>query len=249
MSDVIAHMMCYFFVYSFLGWAWETLYCSIRAKHFVYRGFLIGPYCPIYGIGIVSVLYLLMPFRQHLGLVYLLATVLVTLLEYATSYGLEKLFHASWWDYTDMPFNLNGRIALPVSLFWGIGCLLMIKIVHPQVIRLTDTFLQRFGQTPIDLLLGLLLIDLGYTLVNLQNFKRVVAELSTALDEKKESLRADLVQFKNEHTKRLSENAIVTTISARLSKHQRRLIHNYPNLKLKKIKNREEIQRLLKRRS
>ena len=92
----------------------------IKSQKFVYRGFLVGPYCPIYGFGVLSVLYFVEPFENNLLVLYVGSAVLVTILEYVTSYGLEKLFHASWWDYHDVPFNLNGRVALPVSLL-GIG--------------------------------------------------------------------------------------------------------------------------------
>ena len=81
---------------------------------------MVGPYCPIYGFGVLSVLYFVEPFENNLLVLYIGSAVLVTILEYVTSYGLEKLFHASWWDYHDVPFNLNGRVALPVSLL-GIG--------------------------------------------------------------------------------------------------------------------------------
>ena len=81
---------------------------------------MVGPYCPIYGFGVLSVLYFVEPFENNLLVLYVGSAVLVTILEYVTSYGLEKLFHASWWDYHDVPFNLNGRVALPV-LFLGIG--------------------------------------------------------------------------------------------------------------------------------
>ena len=95
----------------------------IKSQKFVYRGFLVGPYCPIYGFGVLSVLYFVEPFENNLLVLYVGSAVLVTILEYVTSYGLEKLFHASWWDYHDVPFNLNGRVALPVSLFGDWVCL------------------------------------------------------------------------------------------------------------------------------
>lgn len=125
----MSQIILLFFIYSFIGWLWETVYCSLKAKKFVYRGFLVGPYCPIYGFGVLSVLYFVEPFENNLLVLYVGSAVLVTILEYVTSYGLEKLFHASWWDYHDVPFNLNGRVALPVSLFWGLGCVLIVKVI------------------------------------------------------------------------------------------------------------------------
>ena len=101
----------------------ETVYCSLKAKKFVYRGFLVGPYCPIYGFGVLSVLYFVEPFENNLLVLYVGSAVLVTILEYVTSYGLEKLFHASGGIIMMYLFNLNGRVALPVSLFgdWGVS--------------------------------------------------------------------------------------------------------------------------------
>jgi len=108
-----------FFLYSFIGWLWETIYCSLKAKHFVYRGFLIGPITPIYGFGILGVVYLLRPLHEQVIPLFFAAALLVTVLEYVTSYLLERFFHASWWDYKEVPLNINGRVALPISLFLG----------------------------------------------------------------------------------------------------------------------------------
>ena len=86
----------YFAIYSILGWSCEVIYCSLPAKHFINRGFLNGPYCPVYGIGALIVLYLLEPYKASPFLVLLLGIFLTSLLEYITSYMLEKAFHAHW---------------------------------------------------------------------------------------------------------------------------------------------------------
>lgn len=111
-----------FFLYSFIGWLWETIYCSLKAKHFVYRGFLIGPITPIYGFGILGVVYLLRPLHEQVIPLFFAAALLVTVLEYVTSYLLERFFHASWWDYKEVPLNINGRVALPISLLGRVLC-------------------------------------------------------------------------------------------------------------------------------
>ena len=141
----MSQVILLFFIYSFIGWLWETVYCSLKAKKFVYRGFLVGPYCPIYGFGVLSVLYFVEPFENNLLVLYVGSAVLVTILEYVTSYGLEKLFHASWWDYHDVPFNLNGRVALPVSLFWGLGCVLIVKVIQPEIAKVVSFLQATFG--------------------------------------------------------------------------------------------------------
>ena len=94
----------YFFIYSMLGWVCECLYCGIGAKRFVNRGFLEGPYCPIYGWGALFVLYALRPFRDHIVLLFLAGMVGTSVLEYVTSYVMEKLFHSKWWDYSQRRF-------------------------------------------------------------------------------------------------------------------------------------------------
>ena len=118
----------------------------IKSQKFVYRGFLVGPYCPIYGFGVLSVLYFVEPFENNLLVLYVGSAVLVTILEYVTSYGLEKLFHASWWDYHDVPFNLNGRVALPVSLL-GIGCVLIVKVIQPEIAKVVSFYKQPLATT------------------------------------------------------------------------------------------------------
>ncbi|EOL47790.1 putative ABC transporter permease [Enterococcus caccae] len=263
-----------FFIYSFIGWLWETVYCSLKAGKFVYRGFLIGPYCPIYGFGIVSVLYFLEPFRQNIVVLYLLSTILVTILEYLTSYGLEKLFHASWWDYKDVPLNINGRVALPVSLFWGIGCVLIVRVIHPKVMIVELFLSEKFGLILPIILLIVIVLDLVYTLVNMQSFKKVTTQISAAIDERKQELSSALNEKRDElsesfsdlkesvaeeiserkRTKRLERTSLIEEFKntpsikklvTHMSYNQKRWVRNYPNLKLKNVKNLSEVQQII----
>ncbi|ALS37233.1 putative membrane protein [Enterococcus rotai] len=263
-----------FFIYSFIGWLWETIYCSLKARKFVYRGFLVGPYCPIYGFGIIGVLYFLEPLRQNIVVLYLLSTILVTILEYITSYGLEKLFHASWWDYKDVPLNINGRVALPVSLFWGVGCVLIVRVIHPKVMLLEHFLSEKFGLLLPIILLLLITSDLVYTLVNMQSFKKVTTQLSAAVEERKQELAATLNEKRDELSASISElkESVSDEINERkqskkmeraslieefkntpsikklvghMSYNQKRWIRNYPNLKLKNVKNPSEVQQII----
>lgn len=240
-----------FFTYSFVGWLWETVYCSIKAGKFVYRGFLMGPITPIYGFGILAVLYFLQPFHDNLVLLYVSATIIVTVLEYITSYGLEKLFHASWWDYHDVPLNLNGRVALPVSLFWGVGCLLIVKVIHPHVMHLVASFSQRFGFGLPVFLIAITMFDLGYTLANLTAFQNATKKLNTAVEKRKAELKADLSTSKEELQQRfdwlkyLNEHPEVKESLPRLNFHQRRLLKNFPGLKINQVKNVEDVRKLV----
>ena len=121
----------YYFLYSCLGWVCECLYCGIPAGHFINRGFLAGPYCPIYGCGAVLVVYVLEPFQDHIVVLFLAGMILTSILEYVTSYLMEKLFHSKWWDYSNRRFNLHGRICLRNSLLFGVMGIVVVRIVHP----------------------------------------------------------------------------------------------------------------------
>ena len=100
----------YFVIYAVLGWVVEVCFCSIKTGSFVNRGFLNGPVCPIYGFGMVAVLVCLWPLRNSMLVLYVGAVVLTSALELTTGWVLKKLFHTSWWDYSDMRFNLGGYI-------------------------------------------------------------------------------------------------------------------------------------------
>lgn len=135
MSQAIAHYIFIYFFYGFCGWLGESVYCSVPAKKWINRGFLTGPICPIYGTGIVVFSLLLMPVK-HLGhpiLVFLCGIVVSDIVEFVTSYVMEKLFHARWWDYSDKFMNLQGRICLQHSFYWGIAAIAYIYPVRTLV--------------------------------------------------------------------------------------------------------------------
>ena len=96
-------LILYFFLYSFFGWLCECIYCSIPAHTFINRGFLAGPYCPIYGCGALAVLHILDPFGFSIPLMFVMGIVVTSALEYVTSWGMEVLFHTKWWDYSSYP--------------------------------------------------------------------------------------------------------------------------------------------------
>ena len=123
-----AQLLWLFFIYSFMGWVTEVVLKYLQYKRFINRGFLIGPYCPIYGTGAVIVTLggrILAPVERSLGMSFLIAFVLCGLLEYMTSYILEKHFHARWWDYSQKPMNLHGRVWIGNLILFGLGGVLI----------------------------------------------------------------------------------------------------------------------------
>ncbi len=135
----------YFIIYSIAGWIYETILCSVSARKFVNRGFLTGPWCPIYGFGALLVIFPLQKFRDDLLPLFLSSMVLTMLLEYVTSYVMEKLFHTRWWDYSEKKFQLNGRICLEGAIAFSVMSVIVVKWVHPwvvaQVAKLNDVVL------------------------------------------------------------------------------------------------------------
>lgn len=125
MRNVFTYFML-FFIYAILGWIIETTLVSIEKRKFVNRGFLIGPYCPIYGFGGLAITILLKNYTKDPIVLFLMAVIICGILEYFTSYIMEKIFKARWWDYSAKKYNINGRICLETVVLFGIlGCLVM----------------------------------------------------------------------------------------------------------------------------
>ena len=142
MSAIVSSTFCgfslyevltYFLVYSCLGWCVEVIYAAVTTGQIVNRGFLNGPVCPIYGFGMLLVLFVLTPLEHSILLLYIGGVLLPSALELVGGWVLYKLYHTRWWDYTDYPFNIGGYICLEFSLLWGVGTLVMVKIIHPVI--------------------------------------------------------------------------------------------------------------------
>lgn len=140
MNEVLIDIICCFAYYSLLGWIIESVFKSIRDKGLVNSGFLSGPFCPVYGFGAILIIQSAgmvdnaspsMNIVTALVLKLVIAIAAVSLLEYLTAVLLEKLFACKWWDYSDQAFNIQGRICLKYSFFWGILACLLIEFIHP----------------------------------------------------------------------------------------------------------------------
>ena len=252
MKQELGYVILLLLVYAVLGWLWETVYCSLNAKKFVYRGFLWGPYCPIYGFGVVGVLYLVAPYQNNLLVLYVFSVVVVTVLEFLTSYILEKIFQTTWWDYHELPLNVQGRIALPVSLFWGLGCVLIVKFVQPEVRRGIEFALAQWGLGLPLVVVSLLLLDVIYTVSSLLSFHQVVSKWSETLA----SAREEVTAHKTNLEKGWEDSRQGLTLWLEKERHQlhlprvnlsqRRLLSNFARLRLKGIENIEEVKEALR---
>ncbi len=129
------HWLTFFHIYCFFGWIFESTYVSLKQHHFVNRGFLRLPMLPLYGTGAVMMLWVSLPVKDNLLLVYCSGVVAATLLEYVTGYVMERLFKVRYWDYSSQKFNLHGYICLTSSIAWGFLTILMTEVIHKPIER------------------------------------------------------------------------------------------------------------------
>jgi len=125
-----------FMIYSIIGWLLEVVGKLITEHRFINRGFLIGPYCPIYGWGGILITFCLKKYMNDPFVMFIMIVLICSLLEYFTSYFLEKIFKLRWWDYNHFKFNINGRICLETMIPFGVGGLLAAYYVSPFFINL-----------------------------------------------------------------------------------------------------------------
>lgn len=130
---VVCSYFLYFMIYSFMGWVMEVFVTLWNKKKFVNRGFLIGPYCPIYGCGVIAILLIIGNNTSDVLAVFLKSIFICSVLEYFTSYFMEKIYNVRWWDYSNNKFNINGRVCLETMLPFGFLALGIIYGVHPFV--------------------------------------------------------------------------------------------------------------------
>lgn len=216
-------LFLYFVIYAFLGWILETVYCSVRERRFVARGFLYGPICPIYGVGVLMMLCWFAPFTGQPLLFYVIATVCMSAWEYLVAWILETTTHIKYWDYSDRKFNLHGRICLSISLTWGVLAYLVIFWIHPVVAGLVER-LSLFTIYVADVVLLVLLVaDAAATIRELALLTAMLrkltqmgeelqvqlalsrAELSDRLDEAREVLSDKLDDAKESISDRLDD--------------------------------------------
>ena len=125
----------FFYLYCFFGWCFESAYVSLKSGKPVNRGFMRGPFLPLYGSGAIMMLVVSMPFQDHVFLTYIAGVIGATVLEYITGVMMEALFKVRYWDYSNQKFNFQGHICLSSSIAWGFLTILMTRVVHRPVER------------------------------------------------------------------------------------------------------------------
>lgn len=205
-------------LYSVAGWVYESILCSITQKRFVNRGFLNGPYCPIYGCGALLDILILGRVENPI-LLFFLGGIITTVLEYLTSYAMEKLFHTRWWDYSDQKFQINGRVCLLGAVVFGTLSVVLVKILHPALSAFTAMIPQPVLQLVTIILLAGLLADTIITCSGFAGFEEQLKKLSPLLEKMRES------------TLYSSINSAYASVLDKLTRQQHRMIKAFPKLK------------------
>ena len=162
-----------FWFFSIMGWMLEVIVCSITDKKFVNRGFLIGPYCPIYGFGALIML-LISPYKDHLFVCFILTLTLCSTLEYFASYLMEKLFKIRWWDYSNDAFNINGRICLRNALAFGALGVIFTRFLNPWYYSIIDKISDK-GLITISIIVAIItIIDILISFNAMNSIKNII---------------------------------------------------------------------------
>lgn len=253
-----------FYFYCFFGWCFESSYVSLRNHKWINRGFIRGPFLPLYGSGACLLLLVSRPFLNYLPLVYLAGCIGATALEYVTGVAMEALFKVRYWDYSNQKFNFQGHICLSSTLTWGFLTILMTKVIHKPV----ENLLFRIPQGVLSVLVFVLTvlvvsdfslsfkaaIDLRDVLVKMENAKKDMARIQKRLDflialadEELEQRREELQQLRTQY-------GVLKELRRHFSERQgliRNMIRNNPTMRSEKYKETfEELrQKLEERRS
>lgn len=239
---MVKNIIIYFFIYSLLGWIAEVIYCFIIDKEIVNRGFLKGPICPIYGVGAITIILLLKTDLKIL-LVFFLGAIIASFLEYITSYILEISFKTKWWDYSNEKFNLNGRICLKNSFFFGILSVFLIKIIHPNILKILNYINNDFLSFLTIILLFALIIDIVKSVKallainkNVCRFEEFVKQLKKENREKSDYNNEKSCESNIEENISLKNKIKLSHREKSLLKAFPNVIHNKYNESLKKIR-------------
>lgn len=211
-----AEWLLFFYIYCFIGWCIETTYVSVNTGKFVNRGFIRGPFLPLYGSGAITILFATIPFRTNLLFIFLSGGLAATILEYITGVFMELLFKVRYWDYSDKPFQFQGHICLSSSIAWGLLSIALVKLIHQPienlVLSMNPTFL-----LIIVIILSLFIvtdfilsfktaIDIRFMLEKMEKAKSDLAHLHTRIEtiytDFKPELEDELVTLRNQYTRR-----------------------------------------------
>lgn len=231
----IIKLLAYLIIYSFFGWVLESVVKTWIQKKFVNSGFLYGPFCPIYGFGAMIMLTFLERFENNIIFLFLVGVIVLSTWEYIVGWLLEKIFHTKYWDYSENKCNLQGRVCLMNSLFWGILGVLFIKVIHPTVQAQVSRIPQELFIYTSIILTFVIMIDIIVSIIKVLNIQEKfdkLNELNIAIKEKLEELKG-IKDAENGTVRQVIEELKYqqTKIKRKLIKQTARLKKAFPSMR------------------
>ena len=202
MDNTFFHIVTYFVIYSFLGWGLESIVRTICERKIINTGFLIGPFCPIYGFGAIIMILFLDRFKNNIFLLFFISVIVLTLWEYIVGVLLEKFFSTKYWDYSNHKFNYKGRICLMNSIAWGILGLLFINYIHPFIIQILSYVEFIYVAIVASIIAFILLIDVIISVIKVKNIKSTLDKI----EEINEQIKQKLLELKDKEKISANDN-------------------------------------------
>lgn len=163
-----------FIVYSFIGWIMEIIWTLATERKLINRGFLIGPYCPIYGCGCLLLIILLDRYKNDIVVLFIMSIIICSVLEYFTSYLMEKIFKARWWDYSHYKFNLNGRICVQTMVPFGVLGVLVVYFLNPFLVSNIN-----INSIIVSIILFLFIVDIIISFSVISNLRSTITNIAS----------------------------------------------------------------------
>ena len=220
----ITTLLAYFIIYSIVGFIIETIF-GILTKGVLEsrKSFIIGPFCSIYGLGAVIMILALQKFKKNNYTLFFGGFLVGSIIEYVVSLIGEDIFHVVWWDYSDMAFNINGRICVAFSMFWGILAIYLITHFNPKVDKFLEKFSYKQLKKAVIIIMIFLMIDMVITGIGLKVFfVRLVSENKVQLNIEEKYIDKYIEQYKNMPMKSLVDKIFSN----------KEMLKTFPNLKI-----------------
>lgn len=210
MAQELLYLIAYFFVYSFIGWCLESTYKTILQKKIVNSGFLIGPFCPIYGFGALIMYLSLRNLTNNIFILFLFGLIVLSIFEYFVGLFLEVVFKTKYWDYSKNKFNIHGRVCLKNSIYWGILGIIFMKMIHPRVEKLVNVMPILYLTVAIIVLMAVMLADTIVTIIKLININSRLKKWSEITENIRTRINSmnlkNAIKFEKIRTSRFEQN-------------------------------------------
>lgn len=233
---MIFEILTYFIIYSFLGWIMESVLRSVIERKLINTGFLIGPFCPIYGIGACIMFLFLSGLKEKIILLFVVSLLAMSIWEYIVGVLLEKIFKTKYWDYSDHKFNIQGRVCLTNSICWGVIGVLFVHFIHPFIQQLIASINVTVLHYIVSITTIIFITDTVVSIIKMKNIRGTLENIEKINKEIKEKLKEIKVLSKEKDEDKKSTTQNIQELVEKLNKKKNKtILHLYKNVyRLKK---------------